>query len=420
LKPAVEAASNYAIGVGYSMAEEGRNIGNFWSRIATLGKYGLPETPESQKPRGAMQKAGAFTQQAAEYAIPLGEEKLVAGIASKGLKLLSEAGINAARTGLTTAAHSGTAGESTGAAATAGGMSLLFGALAPLVAKAGRGIQKSTLRPRKVDFENGFKWGTLDKFKLKGDLGQSFEQVDKELTRLRTERNAMLAPGKVKADIAPIFESAIAEAKKKAAALKYGPLGGDVTRQFENMRDDVYSLLGVPTGARTAVVDIRVAENLKEFLGTMGAWSYGSADRSAKVSEMVANDLYKGAKTSIEKALGSAGLRVRELNRQMQDLIPVKNAMLARIPVDARQTTITLSDLAATMPAILTGEPMALTIEGLNRAQKNLRFGSWLVRNAGTGAKTGAASRLVGGAAANVGTRKTDSKEGVFSPAPTL
>ena len=350
--------------------------------ISTLtggGRLAPSGATEALQPGTTAGKVGKGIEQTAEYFAPI--KSPLKGPAGEALK-----------TGAIATAQTGDVKTGVLAGATAGGITALGSAMKPVVSAIGRKIQASTIRPRLMDVRDGFKWATLDKFKLKGNLEQSLSQVDGELARLRTQRNALIAPGKANVDLSAMFDEATTEITGKAKSLEYGPMGKKAQEQVANMRADVADLLG-----KNLTVDISKAENLKEFLGTLGAWTYGRGDPDAKVSELVANTLYAKVRSAIEKSLGSEGPRVQALNKQMQELIPVKHAMLARLPVEERNRMFSLADIVALMPAMV-GDVRALGLEGLTRAQKSLRFGNWLVRNAAKTQAAGTAAGKLGGA----------------------
>ena len=391
--------------MGNTLLGAGKGLLHTASDIGVMTGLQSKETAERAAKKGITsptnpsQSAGFQGEQLMEYMVPLGEEKLIAGI-PKGLQWLSRAGLNAARVGTTAAIQSGDVKAGGTPAAVAAGTTLLFGALAPVMSKLGSKIQFSTIKPSKFDVADGFSTTTLEKYGIKGNLEQSFNQVDKTLTELRNTRNALIAPGKSHVDLQTVFGDAIAEAKRNAGKLKYGPAGHDLVKQIEAWRDSTFAQLGIPKGwAGKVSADVRVAENLKEYLGTMGAWANGGS-AADKLTEEAANSLYARVKNGIETSLGPQGPKVKALNDEMRKLIPVRNAIFKRIPVEQRRSLITLSDLAATLPAVISGDARYLTIEGLKRAQQSLRVGNALVNAAPKAASTGAVAGKVAGAAA--------------------
>jgi hypothetical protein len=304
-------------------------------------------------------KIGSFGERTAEFLLPgAAEEKLVAKV-PQGLKLISRAAASAMSTG----ALSGLHGESpTGPAAIAGGMTILGGVLTPAIAAAGRKIQASTIRPRISDVKDGFKWETLDRANV--NIQQAFDDAEHELAQ-------------------------------EVGNLKYAGQGAKAKEALKALREDVLGAAGKGS------VDIRIAENAKEHLGLMGSWVYGRSDPESKVTELIANKVYAKFKTAIEVSLGPEGPEVKALNQQMQSLIPVKHAMLARLPVEERNRLFSLSDVVSMLPAVVTGDAKKLGLTGLTMAQKSLRFGNWLSRNAASATKAGTvAGKVIGGAEA--------------------
>ena len=355
----------------------------------------LHESPVLQ-PRSTSEKLGKATEQTAEYFVPaVGEEE----IAAKGLAGIAKSALQSGlKAGAVGTAQTGSLKEGAVTGMTAGATAGVMHALSPVIGALGRKIQMSTVKPRLIDVKDGFKVGTLGKYGIHGNLEQSLQQVDGKLTELRNARNAMLAPGTANVDIDQVFKSALADVTHEAGNLKFGAQGRNAIAAVKDMLSDLKKLNPSLSNA-----DIRQAENLKEFLGTLGSWAYGRGDPDAKVTELVANTLYSKMRESIEKSLLSQGADVKALNKQMQELIPVKNAMLARIPVEQRNLAFSLSDLAAMLPAVATGDVSLLSIEGLNRAQKSLRFGNFLVNKQKLPLKAAsAAGRLAGSAESQV------------------
>jgi len=344
------------------------------------------------QPSNKYQQQGGEATELAMYATPLGEEKLIA-LAPDGLRVLARIATDALSTGARATAITGSPETGSKAAVAGGVMSGLMAGVSKAAGQIGRKIQTSTIRPRAVDLADGFKWSTLDRLKLKGNLEGSLRQVDGELTRLRTERNALIAPGAANVDLGAAFDDAIKEVGENARALKYGHMGQDAIDGINAMKSDYETLLG----EGKLDVDIRLAENAKEHVGTLGAWAYGGKDPKASIDEAVANTAYLKIKDRIEKSLGPQGAQVKALNNQMHELIPIKHAMLTRLPVEERNRMFSLADITAMLPAVATGNVGHLSLLGLTRAQKSLRFGNWLNRTPTAGAKASMATRMVAG-----------------------
>jgi hypothetical protein len=398
------------------LAERGARMGMPGGPIETF----LENSPTVQKltedRSGVAEKIGRFTGSMLEAAIPgPAEAKLATKINEVlpwGLRLLARAGLSGA-TGATMGAiqSGGDAQAGLEAGKVAAGTTLFLGMLAAPLRNWGRRIQLSNIKPRAVDVKDGFKAETLDKIGLKGNLEQSFNQVEKKLNELRTARNNLLKPGSANVDLGKAFDETLAEVEKRAKELHFGEAGDTALAEVKKIREGVQNMLHppqAPSGLLNAqgkpipmpqpslnAVDIRKVENLKEFMGMTGSWAYGRGDRDANVKELVANTLYSKLRAAIEQSLGPQGAEVKALNRQMQDLIPVKHAMMARIPVEQRNQVFSLTDIAAMIPAIVTGDVRMLALEGLTRGQKNIRYGN-LARRAfpqGAGRYAGGVAR---------------------------
>jgi len=400
-------AADFLSGVGGSALNSLKGVATLAERGSRMGMPGGPIETALESPQvkpyvadlpSTAGKIGRVVEQTAEFMLPgPAEAKLASNIGEvvpRGLQTIAKAAASAGTTGaITTAQSGGDARAAAVPAALAGGTTIVGAVLSKPIAALGRKIQASTIRPRLSDKRDGFSWDTVKQLGLKGNLEQSLNQVDSKLNELRTARNNLIKPGSANVDLHEVFDQALADVSKEAVSLGYGPMGKKAMEQITNMRADVADLLGAKT-LQGLPVDVSKAENLKEFLGTLGSWSYGRGDPDAKVTELVANTLYSKVRQGIEKSLGSQGPQVKALNAQMQKIIPVKNAMMARLPVEERNRLFSLTDIAAMLPAVATGDARLLALEGLTRAQKSLRFGNWLNRGLPQGA-----GRMVGGAA---------------------
>jgi hypothetical protein len=360
---------------------------------------------------------GFGLEQTGEFFLPTGEEKAAAALtATAGPKLarIARTAADAFKVGGVTTAQTGDIGSGLRSAATTGAINIITPVITKGLGLVGRKIQASTIRPRATDVKDGFSWSTLDKFKLKGNLDQSLKQVEGKLAELRTARNALIAPGSATINLNQVLLNVGNEIRQEVTQLKYAGEGSKIMGAFYALKYDIlqYSLRGLPGLRRTwgAKVDIRVAENAKEYLGMLGSWAYGRPDREGAAAEAAANKAYLGLKNGIEQAIGPQGPEVRALNKQMQELIPVKHAMIARIPIEDRNRVFSLADIAAMLPAAMTGNAADLGLVALTRAQKSLRLGNWLIRNAGN------VSKPILGKTAGIGERAL---EGMSEPDQT-
>jgi hypothetical protein len=183
-----------------------------------------------------------------------------------------------------------------------------------------------------------------------------------------------------KINLNEVFNKAQAQLSGEIEGLKVAGQSKQVQAAFEKLRADVMDVVG-----KDGIVNLERAEDAKEGFGLLGSWSYGRNDIDSAATEKAANTIYLHLKQAIENALPEGA--VKNLNKRMQELIPVKNAMLARIPVEERNRMFSLADITSMIPALVSGNPAHLALLTATRAQKSLRFGNWLIRNMETPSK---------------------------------
>ena len=142
-----------------------------------------------------------------------------------------------------------------------------------------------------------------------------------------------------------------------------------------------------PTGGTPGQISLGDAQDIKQAVGKLGAWQYGSSDPNANAMEKVANAFYKNLKAEIEK---QSPEDVAEINQQISDLIPVQNAIIRRIPVAARSNVLGLGDLLSGV-AGAASHPAGAGMFAINQLSKSGRVAGWLMngaKNASTDAGT--------------------------------
>lgn len=112
---------------------------------------------------------------------------------------------------------------------------------------------------------------------------------------------------------------------------------------------------------RGAVVPIDEAQTVKRAAGLAGAWEHGkpTADRGI---ERVSNLVYGYLKQAIDQGVGTSAVKLRSVNDALGELMPLEQAIVRRIPIEARQQPIALTDwmLIATGHPIEAGARMTL------------------------------------------------------------
>lgn len=298
----------------------------------------------------------------------------VRGLAGVGARALEGGVMSAAIQALDNIENKKALSEGTGKAA-------LFGAAIPGVAglasegkrllgrgaqKAGETIQKVVIRPGAKDLADGFKIETIQKYDLGGSLGQTLKKAQDKIDDLASQLST-----KIKSSDAPVNLAEILARTKKS-------LGADKAKAFGNIKGTQRVLDGlegeIAEVSPAGIVDMVTAQHVKQGAGSKGSWVFGSADPDATAVEKVYTAFYRELKKEIED---KAPEGIKAINSQISELIPVVNAVLRRIPVEERNSVLSVNDMVSLAASAI--DPSALTLLAANRASKSGRVGAALV-----------------------------------------
>lgn len=245
-----------------------------------------------------------------------------------------------------------------------------FKALGNFLGKTGDRIQTSVIKPSQADIKDGFSIETIKKHNLGGSLKQSFEKTDTTLDGLTKQLNSKLKESNASLDLGKVYENTT----KKLLGNKLESFGSNTQMEgaIEKLREEISAVAG-----KNGLVSIPEAQLVKRASGHFGAWTYGVSTPEATASQKVYNTFYNELKTAIEN---SSPEGVKEINKQISELIPVMNALIRRIPVAERNSALSLTDIISLTGAAL--EPRALSISLLNLASKSGKVGAALGKNA--------------------------------------
>jgi len=219
--------------------------------------------------------------------------------------------------------------------------------------KPGKPILKNVNAPKGQEFqvfkENVFKHG------LEGSLDQGLEKSGQKITDLSGQLQGLLKETDAKIDIADLLANVESNISKSPEKNLF------TTKESKKVLDDFFDriLEFNPSGQ----ADLLSAQQLKRTVGTRGAWLNGSKEEGADAAEAVYNLLYTEFKEAIEKAAPEG---VREINKQLSEILPIEQAIISRIPVAQRQDVFSLTDIVS-----LAAGPKGIGLAALNKLSKS-------------------------------------------------
>jgi hypothetical protein len=205
-----------------------------------------------------------------------------------------------------------------------------------LLKKHGEDVATNAIKPGLKDMKDGFRIQNVYKHGLEGSLEQTAEKLDSKFTDLSRQLSEKIQASDAKVDMLDMLD----DAAKSISGSKADTFGKN--SQMDKATE--YLLNEINEIAPDGVVDLATAQKLKRAVGKMGAWEWGKTDPESSAREALANSLYSRLKKEIED---KAPEGVREINQQIGELIPIERAVTRRIPIDARNSGLSLTDVIA-------------------------------------------------------------------------
>lgn len=263
--------------------------------------------------------------------------------------------------------------EEVGVKAAMPGLGTILGVGIPVTAGAIRGagnlikgggekIITGTVRPSKVDIEDGFKLDNLVKYKIKGSLQKMLDKAQSELGSRSKALEKVVQGSPETIDLNGIVN-------KTAESLNSNSLRGfgsnkQLQTALMNLKEEVGMV--APNGQ----MNLADSQKIKQAAGYFGAWKWNLPDPESKASERVYNAFYNVLKKELAVR---GGPEVTRLNGEMSEIIPIANALIRRIPVAARNQALSLSDMVTLTGATFNPSSALLTL--INIAQRSASAG---------------------------------------------
>lgn len=407
--------------------------------VATKKLGGTPisemTTPEEKsleqtisKPEGGAQQAGYAAGEIAQFLMPVpGLEK------AKAAGLIPRIATEAAEAGLKTAVQKGDVDKdvktnaliAAAFPALGAGLKSVAPLASPTLKAVGEKIQNVIVKPNAKDIEKGFNVENIKKYDLGGTLSEMFEKVNKRLNEYWGELQTKLQSAKNKGanvDLFEIFYKTLDDLKKSKGK-DFGDLNA-IKRVTDNLASEIDEVSN-----KTGIVDILEAQNVKQGAGTKGAWVFGSADPDASAKEIVYDIFYFNLRKQIDETAAQVGDEgINEINKKLSEIIPIKSALIRRMPVEERNQVLGLISNMSLLGSLF--NPKALALFGVDKLLKSGRFADFLLKaseNAKnlknvTGEAGSPVSRVFGGSVENpssfgLGIEDVSKKPGFKSPA---
>lgn len=309
------------------------------------------KTPITLEPQDTAQRVGKTAADIGQFMLPassLAKVKAALKTGSGLLNALVGAGVEGASAGAIGSAQTGDLGKGAVTGAVTAGTTLgAQAALASLKPLAER-IERALVKPQQADMRDGFKTANIFKHQLGGTLEQSYDKTQQAIDRASKQLQAVMrADPDAKVNVYEALFQAADDLDK--SALKNVADQQGIQRALNSMLEntgEAMRLQGIPVGPDGSV-PLTAANLLKQGVGDAGAWLHTPsgktvADIDAAAKEKVANAFYDRLKVAIE---ANAKGPVKAINQQLSELIPIKRALIRRIPVAARQNVVNLGDM---------------------------------------------------------------------------
>ena len=352
----------------------------------TIAEEIVPE--ELREPEGGWERAGFTAEKIAEFLLPSGKIAALKGLATmkigelglstgagRALEIATKGMIEAGTTGGITTIQEGKFDNTAKITTIIGG---IFGVGGAILGKAlpaiGQKIQQTVIRPIAKDIKDGFKIENINKYKVGGTLPETATKVHVEINKRVSELNNILKTSKQKININQVFDETMDELSKQ----KYSNFGDliPIKKVAETLKKEMNEIIPMLQKQKERLVNLTEATNIKRGAGTKGSWAFGRFEPDSKATETVYNVFYNKLKTAIEKGAEISGGRVKQLNKEISELIPISHAIIRRLPVEQRNNVIGLTDSIGLFASMF--DPKALLLLGASKLSRSGRFGEFL------------------------------------------
>ena len=256
------------------------------------------------------------------------------------------------------------------------------------------GILSSYLKPPLKIYRDGFDVKNIDKYDLYGntkEIGSKAQgAINERMDQIKVKLSEAGSSGE-KIDLADSVIEAIDEIESQKE--KFPKLFIAAKNEETPLRVASEKIIGMMSRlANGADEDPLLANQIRQGLGEIAADAFGKYTKEDDALEAVAMITYRKLREQIEQKSPEG---IRQLNKEISELIPIKNAAIRRTPIAERQDLISLKDAVSIAGALATNNPAPLLVKVADVTLKNTKFAKVLnrigkqeelMRKAGSGA----------------------------------
>jgi hypothetical protein len=370
---AVRGLGEVATGAGKRLLRTGANIGGVIERAASAGGlvggpgYNPQITDETREaaqqlpavtPQTPLEQFGFTAESIAEFFVPGGAvNRLAAGGKTTMTRLMRRVTGEATSAAAVTYAQTLDPRIATLNAATDAALTGSFGVIGAVAGRGARRAMNNSISPSRIDFADGYDVENIFRHNLQASsVGKMYENADAKIIDLSQDLAAAVSRhGDEQIDIMNLLIDAAGDVRQNLPKHVF-------TEQQLNRVSNIL-LEKVSELTETGSVGLVGAQTHKQTVGAMGAWAHNIDDVDMKAMEALANAYYRRLRTAVE----TGAPEVRQINRSLSEIIPLRNAMLRRIPAEQKARLFQLGDLivmSGGAAALFGGAGLASTATG--------------------------------------------------------
>lgn len=238
--------------------------------------------------------------------------------------------------------------------------------------KLGQKIQEVSLKPTVKDLKAGFKIENLAKYDVGGSPAQVLEKTNTAIGSYMKNLKDLIA---VAGDIptTKTYGQLLDDLERSYKGAGLGEFGRarQILNEVKNIRKELD--LAVPDW-KTKVPTLSEAIQMKRKAGLNAAFEHDITKSVETPKEKVWTDLYQSLKKETEQV---APPGFEEVNKAISELIPIEQAAIRRIPVEARNQLFNIYDTVGLLGTIHIS-PTAIGIPLIQRLSKSGKVGAAL------------------------------------------